>query len=269
MNYLNYGPRSTWGPTTPYGIGSLLYGMGRGLYRFGKYASGYKPPRVRQAPGRRTMSFSKQFRYRKRTRNSIAKIPRWVERKYYLSVTNGMINVPATNNLGNANVYFLTPVTQGSGYNQRNGGMITLLNITIQMQINNGSNSPNSVRVILLRDKIPGTANPTVQNNILDSFATTANPGGDHKLAFVAPYMPQRYKTEYFPLADDKILLDEFGNGQVHYHKIFKKLNFNQKWTGTGGTISECWSNALHLIVLPTDFTVNFTWYVKFTFADA
>lgn len=264
-----YTPRATWGPTAPVGMGSMLYGIGRGLYNFGRWQTGTRGPK--STPGRKTMSTSRQprFRYRKRRSTAIARLPRWVERKYYLSVTNGYASINSTGNLSNTNVFFMTPVTQGSGYNQRNGGMITLLNITIQMQINNGSNSPNSVRVILLRDRIPGTTTPTVQSNILDSMATTANPGGDHKLAFVAPYMPQRYKTEYYPLADDKILLDEFGNGQVHYHKIFKKLNLNQKWTGTGGTISECWSNAIHLIVLPTDFTVNVFWYAKFTFADA
>lgn len=264
-----YTPRATWGPTNPMGIGSMLYGVGRGLYNFGRWKTGTRS--LKTTGGRKTMSSSRQprFRYRKRLRSSIAKLPRWVERKYYLLTTNGTINVGATGNLSNTNVVFVTPVTQGSGYNQRNGGMLTLLNITVQMQITNAVAFSNAVRVILLRDKIPGTTTPTVQNNILDSCATAASPGGDPKLAFVAPYMPQRYKSEYYPLADDKLVLDEYGNGQVHYHKIFKKLNLNQKWTGTGGTISECWSNAIHLIILPAEYSVNVTWYIKFTFADA
>lgn len=135
---------------------------------------------------------------------------------------------------------FLNGPPQGDNPSARNGNSIRSYSVDVDYFIQRGTNYNAPVRIMLVMDRQPESAQVSLANIIDDVTA------GDSIVAGLNPANQRRF----WILADKRHLLDTY-HIEARGH-IFKRIRFRVRFSGSSGGYNNCVTGGLWLIFIST-----------------
>lgn len=207
------------------------------------------PRRIRKGPRRRTTKSAGVVALKK-----VNKVIRMQEKKFI--DTSGSANQSST--------VLITPLSlagQGDTASSREGSKISMSSIQMKYtwKMSEGATSTRA-RIMLIQDKQVNGASFSA-NDLLESSALGT--------AIISPLNLDgafRFRVLY-----NKVHTLSGEGSKVQYKEMFKKININARYSGSGGTISQVLSSGLFLLAVTdeTSQTPNLSFFVRIRFNDS
>lgn len=157
------------------------------------------------------------------------------EHKYFDAFASAQ-NISST-----PSMYTLINPAQGTTESTRIGNSILLKDINIRLSIspNYTSADLNFVRYIIFVDKMQAGTLPTAAQ-LLTTQTSIDSP------------FNKNYTDRFVILKDKRLVIAKYGDQAQVFQKIYKKLDFHQRYLGTDGTQSSQGPNSIYMCVLGT-----------------
>jgi len=183
-------------------------------------------------------------------------------------VTAGNTTIPV---IGTGSIILLNGIQQGVEYTERIGRKVTLKSILFRMTLYplvslNDSNG-NVVRVMLIYDCQTNAATP-LESAILQSDTSIVSPMNlDNRDRFKV-IKDWIVPTESFTMSANELAT---GSPKNKVLKVYKKLNYDVIFGGTGATSASIQTGAVWLLLMGMDANASWTcdYYSRIRFSDA
>lgn len=131
-------------------------------------------------------------------------------------------------------IYLLSPLAEGSDYNQRNGNSVKFASWKMRLTVGIGTANGN-IRIIIFRDNENRGATPLISELLETSLV----------------YSPLNHTTgKRFTVLRDIFCPLNTANVPNKSWDIYSKMNHHAKYAGAGGTTAECREGNIYIMFL-------------------
>lgn len=185
------------------------------------------------------MRFKKKDSYGMKALKMVYNVKKLLNVEHKRSIDNGTVS-PSTS----GDIRLMCDVAQGDGFDTRDGNSLKWEHCNMKGFVTiNGSATTTTVRIMLLLDKQPNGALPTLAQILDDTGSNTP----------VLRPLNVNFGSRFVLLADKQISVD--ANNARKNFKWFRKLNFHTKYNGTGSTITDINTNSIIMVTVSDEAT--------------